>query len=34
MDRWSQEPAVQDPEKIDITSNGKQAPEASGNCAC
>jgi hypothetical protein len=34
MDRWSQEPLAPDPEKLDLSANGKHKAGGSGGCAC
>jgi len=34
MDRWSQEPVNQDPDKVDLSANGKHKPNSPSNCAC
>lgn len=34
MDRWSQEATVPDPDKVDISANGKHKLNSSSNCAC
>ncbi|CAG7836215.1 unnamed protein product [Allacma fusca] len=34
MDKWSQEPLATDPEKLDLSANGKHKAGSSGNCSC
>jgi Ras-related protein Rab-32 len=34
MDKWSQEPLSTDPEKLDLSANGKHKAGSSGNCSC
>lgn len=34
MDKWSQEPIVADPDKVELTANGKHKGSPSSNCAC
>jgi len=34
MDKWSQEPMASDPEKLDLSANGKARGGGDSNCAC